>query len=131
METNSRVIIAPEVIKDIVSESLNEINGVYSIFEKEKNYVDLAKSFINQVVETNKQYPQTLEVEVGDGECVVDISLVLKYGYKIYDVVKEVEDIIVKNIKEYVGYEVKELNIKVAKLVNMNKVTGEDNEDNN
>lgn len=128
METNSRVIISPEVIKDIIGESIKEVDGVYSIFEKEKNYVELAKSFISQ---NTKQYPQTLEVEVGDGECVIDISLVLKYGYKIYDVVKKVEDIIIENIKEYVGYEVKELNIKVEKLVNINKIMGEDNEINN
>lgn len=128
METNSRVIISPEVIKDIIGESIKEVDGVYSIFEKEKNYVELAKSFISQ---NTKQYPQTLEVEVGDGECVIDISLVLKYGYKIYDVVKKVEDIIIENIKEYVGYEVKELNIKVEKLVNINKIMGEDNETNN
>lgn len=115
MEETSKVLISPDVIKDIVIETIKNIEGVHGVYKKNGiNYTEITKMFTG-----NKSDNNMLEVEVGNDECVIDLSLVLIYGYNIRKITAEVSKVIRKNVKDITDYSVKELNLKVEKLVNL------------
>lgn len=109
MENNINLKINDQVIKDIVLESIKETEGVFGIYEK----VNL-KDFTKRIIGTSNN--EALEVEIGGNDCVITIIISLCYGYNIQETVNKLSKKITDNIFEMTGYNVKEINVDVAKL---------------
>lgn len=110
MDNKMNVSISPVVIKDIVNEVLNGIDGVYGLAENNENviYKEVTKIF-------NKK-DRKVEVEIGGSDCVIDIPVVLVYGYNIKNVMSEIKEKVTDAVKQIADINVKEINITVERL---------------
>ena len=60
-----------------------------------------------------KSYTKGIRVEVGTEECAVDLSLIIKYGYRIQEVAKKVQQEVKNAIETMTGLRVVEVNVFV------------------
>lgn len=113
MENLGNVIISPDVIKSIVVESLKENKEVIGITRGDNN--STIQNFFKS------QEKKALEVEIGETECVIDISISIVYGANIQTVAKEVQKLIHDKVEELSGITVKEVNVTVVKVEKIDK----------
>lgn len=57
-----------------------------------------------------------VRVEKGSVECAIDMRLVAEYGASIPSVVRIVRERVGKAVRDFAGYEVKELNVEIVDL---------------
>ena len=57
-----------------------------------------------------------MRVEKGTVECAIDMRLVAEYGASIPSVVRIVRERVAKAVRDFAGYELKELNVEVVDL---------------
>jgi len=57
--------------------------------------------------------PRGIEVEIGEGEVAVDMSISVKYGVSIPTLVEEIRKRITEAVMKITGYEVRTVNISV------------------
>ncbi|WP_068269112.1 Asp23/Gls24 family envelope stress response protein [Caviibacter abscessus] len=109
MEFLGNIIISPNVIKDIVIETLKEIENVKGISTQTgKNEI---VSFLKGTDKRN------LEVEMGETECVVDLSIAVAYGCEIRKVAEVVQRQVAEKIKEFTEINVREINVTIEQVV--------------
>lgn len=111
MEKLGNVIISPNVIRDIITETLKDIDEVQGIYGQDD------KSTITSFFKSNDGKKKSVEIEIGETECVVDISLVVNYGIKLKDVAIKVQEILKEKIEEMTDIKVQEINITIEKVV--------------
>ena len=58
-----------------------------------------------------------MKVEVGSVECAVDMTLIVKYGYRIQEVCQNVQNSVKDAIETMTGLKVVEVNISVNSVV--------------
>lgn len=112
MENLGNITVSPNVIKDIVIETLKDIENVCGIHSSSKT--DLTSFF-----KSNDK--KSLEVEVGETECVIELTLALVYGCNIQEVAKTVQNEVANKVKELAGIDVREVNITVDKIIKKEK----------
>lgn len=54
-----------------------------------------------------------VKVEVGEHECVVDLFVIIEYGYSIPEVAQQIQDNVKRTIEVMTGLDVMEVNINV------------------
>lgn len=110
-----KIIISQDVIKQIIEETLKEIKGVKGIYKQEKT------AFFK------KNYGESLEVEMSDSECVVDMQISLIYGENIVEISNKIQEVVKENIEKLTDIRVKEINILVVSY-EKKVIEGETNE---
>ncbi len=104
------ITVSPIVIKEIILETLKDIPNVVGITKETKNQISgFFKSGDNKKT-------KDLEVEMSDTECVIDLSITVKYGSKLVEVAENVQEIITKQVEELSGIKVKEVNVIISKI---------------
>ena len=109
MENLGKIIISPNVIKDIVIETLKEVENVKGISSQR------VKNEIFSFFKGNSK--KNIEVEMGETECFVDLAIVVLYGCEIKKVALEVQKILSQKINEFTGISVREINVTIDQVV--------------
>lgn len=74
--------IVDDVVKIIVVKVVVDVEGVYKLVG---GVVDEVSKMLGK-----KRLINGVKVEVGEVECSIEVYLIIKYGYKIVEVVEEV-----------------------------------------
>ncbi len=105
-ETNSKVHIADEVIAIIAGIAATEVEGVAS----------MSGNITNKLISSLgvKNLAKGVKVEISENYVSVLLSLNIKYNYNIAQVSKNVQEKVKMSIENMTGFEVIEVNIKIA-----------------
>ena len=104
-----KVTFAEDVIATIAFLAANEIEGVEG----------MSGTAIEGLTEKlgRKSYTKGIKVEVGNEEVALDIALIVKYGYRIQDVSRKVQEAVKSAIETMTGLKVIEVNITIQSVV--------------
>ena len=108
-ETGGKVVFAEDVVATIASLAAAEVEGVYGM--SGSTFEGLGEKL------GKKNYTKGIKVEVGTVECAVDMTLLVKYGYRIQDVCQNVQQAVKNAIENMTGLNVVEVNISVNSVV--------------
>jgi len=104
-----KIVIAPEVIATIAGIAAREVEGVS----------DLSGGFVGDITERigrRKNFTKGVQVEIGQEETAVDLSLIVEYGYALPDVASQVQEAVRRSIENMTGLRVVEVNVHVVDL---------------
>lgn len=101
-----QIQIADEVIAIIAGLAATEVEGV----------AGMSGSFAGGIAEVlgKKNLSKGVKVEVGESEVSIDLSLVIKFGYKIPEVAATVQNKVKNAIETMTGLSVIEINLHVT-----------------
>lgn len=101
--------IADEVLAVVAAGAALEVEGVSS----------LAANLSSDIAELmgRKVYSKGVRLMVSEGQVIVEISILIKYGFSIPDVAKKVQDAVVTAVTNTSGMEVAQVNVQVAGIV--------------
>ena len=109
-ETNDggRIIFADDVVATIAALAVADVEGVSA----------LSGGVVEGITEMlgKKNVSKGVKVEVGTEEAAVDISVVVKYGYKIKEVCEKIQLSVKKAIETMTGLKVVEINVFVQSI---------------
>lgn len=108
-ESNGTISFSNEVISTIVGLAASEIEGVASM---SGGFVDGITEFMGK-----KSASKGIKVEVGQEEVKTDISIVVKYGYKITEICTNIQNAVKNAIETMTGLKLAEINISVVGIV--------------
>lgn len=100
------VRVADEVVTIIAGLAATEVDGVSSMVGNIPNEL-VAKAGI-------KNLSKGVKVDVMDGIVTVDLNLNIKYGYKIPEVSRNVQERVCTAIENMTGLEVGTINVRIA-----------------
>lgn len=100
------VQIANEVVASIAGISAAEIEGVES----------MAGGFANELAGKfgAKNFSKGVKVEVNDSAAIVELAIVMKYGYNIPKTCEQVQEKVAQAINLMTGLTVKQVNVRIA-----------------
>ena len=104
-----RIIFADEVVATIASLAVSDVDGVSS----------LTGGMVEGITEMlgKKNLTKGVKVEVGQEEAAVDVSVSIRYGYKIKEVCEKIQAAVKSAIENMTGLRVVEINIFVQSVV--------------
>ena len=104
-----RIIFADEVVATIASLAVTDVDGVAS----------LSGGMVEGITEMlgKKSLTKGVKVEVGTEEAAVDITVSIRYGYKIKEVCEKIQTAVKSAIENMTGLRVVEINIFVQSVV--------------
>jgi uncharacterized alkaline shock family protein YloU len=102
------VKIHNEVISAIASLATLEIDGV----------VGMSSSLADGLAHIlgKKGFEKGVKAEVNDDKTKIDISVVVKYGASIPEVVSKIQKNVKKNVEEMTGLDIEEINVNVQAI---------------
>lgn len=103
-----KVVFAEDVVATIASLAAGDVEGVHAMSGTAMD--GISEKF------GKKSYTKGIRVEVGTQECAVDLSLIIKYGYRIQDVAKKVQQEVRDAIETMTGLKVVEVNVAVTSI---------------
>ena len=105
MEINQggKIVFADDVVATIAFLAAGEVEGVHAM---------IGSTSISEML-GKKNYTKGVKVEVGSEECACDITIVVKYGYRIQAVAQKVQEEIKNAIETMTGLKVVEINVNV------------------
>ncbi|MBE3550839.1 MAG: Alkaline shock protein [Brockia lithotrophica] len=104
-----KIVIAPEVVATIAGIAAREVEGV----------TDLSGGFVGDITERfgrRRNLTKGVQVEVGQEEAAVDLSLVVEYGYALPQVAGQVQEAVRRAIETMTGLRVVEVNVHIVDL---------------
>lgn len=104
-DEEGKVVFAEDVVATIASLAAGEVEGVYSMSGTAME--GLGEMF------GKKSYTKGVRVQVGAEECAADISVVIRYGYRIREVANTIQTEVKNAIETMTGLKVVEVNVFV------------------
>ena len=109
-EIAGETIIEDEVVASVAGLAAREIEGV----------ANLGKSSVRRILAEHlggsEARAKGVEVEVGKTEAIVDLELIIIYGFNIPNVLNEVRKKVASRLLEITGLIAKEINVHVISL---------------
>lgn len=102
-DSDGEIRVGADVISVVAGMAITEISGVHSLIE---NIDDKAYS--------NKLITKGISIENKGDEVLVTVNLIIKYGFNIEEVCREVQLKIKDALENTVGFNVKTVNVNVA-----------------
>jgi len=103
-----RIIFADEVVATIAALAVSDVDGVSS----------LSGGVVEGITEMlgKKNVTKGVKVEVGTEEAAVDVSVSIKYGYKIKEVCEKIQQAAKSAVETMTGLRVGEINVFVQSV---------------
>ncbi|MGD8191544.1 Asp23/Gls24 family envelope stress response protein [Brevibacillus ginsengisoli] len=100
-----KVQIAPEVLEVIAGMAASEVEGV----------AHMSGGLVGDIAERlgRKNIARGVRVEVGTREAAVDVSIIVKYGHRIPEVARNIQDSVRNAIESMTGLSVVEVNVHI------------------
>ena len=108
-ENGGKVVFAEDVVATIATLAAAEVEGVYGM--SGTAFEGLGEKL------GKKNYTKGIKVEVGTVECAVDMSIIVRYGFKIQEVCRNVQNAVKNAIETMTGLTVVQVNIAVNSIV--------------
>jgi uncharacterized alkaline shock family protein YloU len=105
-------VIANAVVTKIAGVAALEVPGVHTL----GGGASRAMGAVTQRVGLGDERTQGVNVEVGEREAAVDLTLVIDYGESIPQICQQVRDNVIKRIEGIAGLSVTEVNVNVDDL---------------
>lgn len=102
--------IADQVVAKIAGIATREINGVYDVGGATERMVGKVREVIPG---TGTSTTQGINVEVGERQAAVDVSIVADYGVAIHQLAAAIRRNVITSIEQMTGLEVTEVNVTV------------------
>ena len=102
---SGKVVFADDVVATIAYLAASEVDGVHAM-------IGTTMEGLTEKL-GKKNYTKGVKVEVGAEECTCDITIVVKYGYRIQAVAQKVQEEIKNAIETMTGLKVVEINVNV------------------
>lgn len=102
-----KIHIAPEVIGVIAGLAATEVEGVAM----------MSGSFVGDLAERfgrKKNFSKGVQVEVGEKEAAVDLSVIIDYGYSIPKLASSIQSNVRSAIENMTGLSVVEVNVQIV-----------------
>ena len=108
-DNGGKIVFAEDVVATIATLAASEIEGVYG----------MSGSAFEGIGEKlgKKNYTKGIKVEVGSVECAVDMSIIVRYGFRIQEVCRNVQEAVKNAIEMMTGLKVVQVNISVNSIV--------------
>lgn len=103
-----KITFAPEVIATIATLAVNEVEGVDGMGG---TMVEGLTGILNK-----KNLTKGIKVELNENTSIMDINIVVKYGYKIHEVSNAVQRKVKSTIETMTGLEVAAVNVYVQSV---------------
>lgn len=104
------VKISDEVVEVVAGIAASEIDGVVGMSTK-------LVGGITRILTSKKNVSKGVHVVVGEDSAVIDIYIVVKYGCKIMQVAKEVQENVMKSVQSMTGLNVTSVNVFVQSII--------------
>ncbi len=114
-EPNGTVSFTNEVISTIVGLATVDIEGVAGMSG------GIGDGFTELV--GRKNYSKGVKVEVGKDDVTIDMRIIVKYGFSIPEICRNIQQSVTKSVETMTGLKVKKLNIAVQGIVVENDQT--------
>ena len=101
-EENGSISIAEDVVAAIAADAVAEIEGVGS----------MCQNMTEQI--TGKKGLRGVRAEVRDGDIIIDVYLMVRYGYAIPETARKVQDSVSAAVSGMTGYSVQAVNVHVG-----------------
>lgn len=104
-----RIIFADEVVATIASLAVSDVDGVAT----------LTGGMVEGITEMlgKKNMTKGVKVEVGQEEAAIDVSVSIKFGYKIKEVCQKIQSAVKSSVETMTGLRVVEVNVFVQSVV--------------
>lgn len=102
IEENGSINISEEVVASIAVDAMKEIEGVGAMGQ------NMTEQF------TGRKSARGVHAELQDGGILVDVYLMVRYGYAIPEVAKKVQDCVGSALGGMTGFPVKSVNVHVG-----------------
>ena len=103
-----KIVFAEDVVATIAYLAACEVDGVHAM-------IGTTMEGLSEKL-GKKNYTKGVKVEVGSEECACDITIVVKYGYRIQAVAQKVQEEIKNAIETMTGLRVVEVNVNVNSI---------------
>ncbi len=116
-ENSGKIVFAEDVVATIATLAASEVEGVYG----------MSGSAFEGIGEKlgKKNYTKGIKVEVGSVECAVDMTIIVRYGFRIQEVCRNVQNAVKNAIETMTGLKVVQVNITVNSIVFAKEVPAE------
>ena len=109
VQENGNVMISEDVIETIVSETLNEVEGVHGLDVKPG--ADIADLI-------GKNWGKGMKIHIGENnELTISCNVQIVYGNSVIEVAKNAQDAISAAVENAAGVKVKEVNVNICGIV--------------
>lgn len=102
------VVISEDVVATISAVSAMEVEGVSSLVS---SISDNIKEFL-----TKNSASKGVIVDIDGSNVSVTLNIVIKYNYKIQDVVVKVQNEVIKSVSDMTGYNITAVNVNVMSV---------------
>ena len=103
-----KIVFAEDVVATIAYLAAGEVDGVHAM-------IGTTMEGLSEKL-GKKNYTKGVKVEVGSEECACDITIVVKYGYRIQAVAQKVQEEVKNAIETMTGLKVVEVNVNVNSI---------------
>ncbi len=104
-----KIIFSPDVIATIANLAASEVEGV-------ENLSGTVAESISGMLGGKKSLTKGIKVDMSGEAAVIDISVVVKYGYKIHEVCRNIQTKVKSTIETMTGIRVSSVNIAVQSI---------------
>ena len=101
-----KITFAPDVIATIASLAANEVEGIDSLGG---TVVEGITGMLSK-----KSMTKGVKVDINDNTATIDISAIIKYGFKIHEVSANLQRKVKSTIENMTGLEVSDVNVAIA-----------------
>ncbi len=108
-QEGGRIIFADDVVATIASLAATDVNGVAGMSG------GVVEGFTEKL--GKKSLTKGVKVEVGQEEAAIDISVQIKYGFRIREVCSEIQKAVKTAVETMTGLRVVEINVFVQSVV--------------
>lgn len=104
-------LIAEQVVQKIAGIACQEVAGVYAMGNSGRRMLN---SLTERIPGSTTNVSNGVQVEKGERQCAIDVSIVVEYGYSVVEVADKLRETIIDAVEYGTGLEVVEVNIQVT-----------------
>ena len=106
-EQDDSISISDDVLVAIASKAVSEVEGVGSLMNQ-----TMTEQLTEQIM--RKKIGRGVRVESMDGEIVLNVYIMVRYGYAIPEVAEKIQNAVASAIEAMTGFAVKAVNVHVG-----------------
>lgn len=115
-------LIAEQVVQKIAGIACREVPGVHAMGSTGRR---MLSSITDRIPGSTTNVSNGVQVEKGERQCAVDVSVVVEYGYSVVEVANKLRETIIDAVEYGTGLEVVEVNVQVTDIY----IQGDDEDD--
>ena len=118
-------LIAEQVVQKIAGIACREVPGVHAMGSTGRR---MLSSITDRIPGSTTNVSNGVQVEKGERQCAIDLSVVIDYGYSVVEVANKLRETIIDAVEYGTGLEVVEVNVQVTDVYIQGEDEGEDDD---